>query len=328
MKRALPAVLCMLCFAMGLKAQNPSVAYFVDTTGKSYTKFSTTSLPTAATLPVTCFAQAGGSKTSISVADDLGQTFALAPNGTAWDSPNNQGVTAFYGLPGGKVFTATAASSVNYVTLACVPVNVGPFDRAGSAVATKLALGASLADVVISFIAEDSTSTGDTFAPGAGYALLKNDGAHGVALAIGAGDPAFSLSPSGKSALIAAVAFQPNVAPSTHPIALNVKLLWNDGSPVVGTLTFQQAFGGTLTTIATLPLDATGAAQGSVPINLQQGDPIVLQVTMTDSSGSWPMAWQSKVNLSMFSGVNTLNFAGTIDKATKLLVKPMDLTTQ
>jgi hypothetical protein len=336
LRRIIAALMFLLPFLLPASAQQtstpqtPPVAYFVDTSGRNYLKFSTNALPQPSATTVACGVQFGGTKAAISIVDDRGQAFSMGPSASSWDSAHNQGIAAFYGPPGGLTFTATASSSVNYVTIACVSVDAGALDLSAAAISTKLIWNASTADNVIAFIAEDSTSSGDTFAPGAGFNLAKNDGAHGFAVEIGSGNPAFSLTPSGKSALVVALAFQPSVAPSTQAMTLNVKLTFEDGTPVQAALRFQQSFGGTWTDLTTITLDATGSARGTIPLSLQQGDPVSLQITIfdADGSGAWPQATPMTLPLSQFKGVSTLNYVGTANRATKMLNLPLSWSTQ
>lgn len=64
-------------------------------------------------------------------------------------------------------------------------------------------------------------------------------------------------------------------------------LLWDDGTPVAGSLTFIQVIGGTTQKVlGTFPISSTGIVSGKVAIDMTQPDPLTFRVALTSPTGS------------------------------------------
>lgn len=76
---------------------------------------------------------------------------------------------------------------------------------------------------------------------------------------------------------------------TTVPGSLNASgtLLWDDGTPVAGSLTFTQVIGGvTEKVLGTFPISSTGIVSGKVAIDMTQPDPLTFRVALTSPTGA------------------------------------------
>lgn len=64
-------------------------------------------------------------------------------------------------------------------------------------------------------------------------------------------------------------------------------LVWDDGTPVAGSLTFIQVIGGaTQKVLGTFPISSTGFVNGKVAIDMTQPDPLTFRVALTSPTGT------------------------------------------
>lgn len=222
----LSALLAMGQTASGQTIQPP--AYFEDITGKVYASYSV-KFANPVTNSIVCATQFGSVNAPVSLTTDKGDVFLRATG--FWDSNARQGVAIFYlipATPGAQTVTEKTNGNVQYVSLSCNELKLGPMDVAKSADAAAVTLGAAAADTTYTAIIEDQSGNGDSFTIGSGFTFSENDGAHAFADAIGTGNPAFTVNPS-RNTLVAAVAFQP---PPTSPQPVQFAV------PGLGTATF------------------------------------------------------------------------------------------
>lgn len=110
-----------------------------------------------------------------------------------------------------------------------------------------------------------------------------------------------------------------NIDVSRPPINLDVTLLWDDNSPIAGTVQVQQMIGNVNTTLTTLTLNVSGNIKGPVLLDLSQTDPIIISLTLTDPTGKFLGLVSENVPKAMFNGVAKVVASLTVSRTTLTL---------
>lgn len=109
------------------------------------------------------------------------------------------------------------------------------------------------------------------------------------------------------------------IAVSRPPIDLDVTLLWDDKSPITGTVQVQQRIGAIDSALSTLTLDASGNIKGPIMLDLSQPDPLIIGLVLSDPAGNKLGSVQETVPKAMFNGITKAVASLTIARATMTL---------
>jgi hypothetical protein len=84
------------------------------------------------------------------------------------------------------------------------------------------------------------------------------------------------------------IAYQaPTANPAAGALNISATLTWDDGTPVVGSVTMTQVISSTShNTLGTFPISASGVGSGTIKIDLTQPDPLMFQVILTGANGT------------------------------------------
>lgn len=114
---------------------------------------------------------------------------------------------------------------------------------------------------------------------------------------------------------------------SRPPISLSITLLWDDGTPISGTVQIQQMIGTVNTALTNLALDNNGVLNGPVTLDLTQTDPLIISLVLINPTGTQLGFIQENVPKAMFLGVTRAVASLTISRAT-MTIRGSSLVTQ
>lgn len=112
-------------------------------------------------------------------------------------------------------------------------------------------------------------------------------------------------------------------APATLPVlqsvALSATLVWDDGTPITGSIQVNQMWGTVNTTLAVFSLDPSGGLSGPVVFDVGQTDPLIISFLLIDPTGKTVGTVQETVPKVMFANVTKAQASLTVNKTTLAL---------
>lgn len=112
-------------------------------------------------------------------------------------------------------------------------------------------------------------------------------------------------------------------APATLPVlqsvALSATIIWDDGTPITGSIQVNQMWGTVNTTLAVFQLDPSGGLSGPVVFDVGQTDPLIISFLLIDPTGKTVGTVQETVPKVMFANVSKAQASLTVNKTTLAL---------
>jgi hypothetical protein len=235
--------------------------------------------------------------------DGAGDKFNALPVAASDDSAS---VAAFWARAAttslSLTVTCKAPSPVSYNQIYAASISGGGIPTAvpaaGSSGAASGTIGSISGDLLLAMVESGSVTNAS------GWIAVSTLNSNLLASKAAAGAVTASFSASRAWNLVL-VDIPPASVPLPPPVGINLNatLLWDDGTPITGSVQIQQAETNVNTTLAAFPLDTNGSLSGLVTIDLTQPDPLVIQFVLIDSAGKTIGTVQEMVPKLMFVGV-------------------------
>jgi hypothetical protein len=304
MRKVLLAVL-LLMFAVRSYAQIPPISsHPASATGSVVVAVAQNDLILVACAPFP--------KTTAVASDSAKHVFTALPS---VDSADNAGMFGYWTratAAGSLTLTCTPGATVksNQIYTAIVK-SVGDLTAvpatgtSGPAVAN---IASAPNDLVLAFVESGSV----TNTPG--WTIISNLNSNLQASQIATGPTAASFTvSSGWNLLLVDLTFV------ATPINLSGTLIWDDGSPIQGSVQINQMKIGVNTILNVYPIAADGTFSGPLSIDFSQTDPLVFQIILFDATNTRIGTIQETLPKNMFTNVTKAVASLTIRKGNKTL---------